>query len=68
MKDRLDTLGEIGAEMLQRLARELVARKYNGSKRRGPGRPRTSDVVVELVLRMADENPRWGYTLGTWTG
>jgi hypothetical protein len=39
-----------------------VARKYDGSSRRGPGRPRTEEVIVELILRMAEENPRWGYT------
>jgi len=39
-----------------------VAGKYDGSKKRGPGRPRTAEVIVELILRMADDNPRWGYT------
>jgi len=42
--------------------RERVARKYDGSKKRGPGRPRTAEVIVELIPRMADDNPRWGYT------
>jgi len=30
-------------------------------KRAGPGRPATDAAVVELVLRMARENPSWGY-------
>jgi transposase InsO family protein len=42
--------------------RRLVARKYDGSAKRCPGRPRTSAELVELVLRLAIENPRWGYT------
>jgi putative transposase len=49
-------------DTILRWHRELVARKYDGSKRRGPGRPRIADVIVELILRMADENPGWGYT------
>jgi transposase InsO family protein len=42
--------------------RKLVARKYDGSKNRGPGRPRTRRDIAALVLRIAKENPTWGYT------
>ena len=42
--------------------RELVARKYDGSKKRGPGRPRASAEVRRLIVEMACDNPRWGYT------
>ena len=49
-------------ETILRWYRQLVAAKYDGSKRRGPGRSRTAGVVVEFVLRMANGNPRWGYT------
>ena len=42
--------------------RRLVARKYDGSKKRGPGRPRTEVDVAELVVTMAIANPTWGYT------
>lgn len=42
--------------------RRLIARKYDGTKKRGPGRPSTSPELVELVVRLATENPRWGYT------
>ena len=49
-------------DTILRWYRELVARKYDGSGNRAPGRPRTKGEIVELVLRMAAENPRWGYT------
>ncbi len=42
--------------------RKLVARKYDGSRRRDPGRPPQPQEICELVLRMAGENPRWGLT------
>jgi hypothetical protein len=36
--------------------RKLIAMKYDGSKRRGPGRPRVQGEIQQLVLRMASEN------------
>jgi transposase InsO family protein len=42
--------------------RKLVARKFDGSKaRRGPGRPRVTREVEQLIVRMASENRDWGY-------
>ena len=41
--------------------RKLVAQKYDGSGKRGPGRPRTTDEIETLVVRMAEENRDWGY-------
>ena len=49
-------------DTLLRWYRELVARKYDGSARRGPGRPRIAGEIQHLILEMASENPRWGYT------
>jgi putative transposase len=41
--------------------RRLIAKKYDGSKKRGPGRPRMRDEIQRLVVRMATENRDWGY-------
>jgi hypothetical protein len=41
--------------------RKLFANKYDGSAHRKPGRPRTTDEIEALVLRMAEENRNWGY-------
>jgi transposase InsO family protein len=42
--------------------RRLVALKWTYIQRRGPGRPRIMKSIVDLILRMAHENPSWGYT------
>jgi hypothetical protein len=57
---QLETL--VTPDTLLRWHRQLIARKYDGSKRRSPGRPRTAPEIGALILRMARENPRWGYT------
>ena len=49
-------------DTLLRWHRELVAQKWNYVHRRSPGRPRTKDEIASLILRMAEENPSWGYT------
>src|SRR6185295_19058436 len=41
--------------------RRLVARKFDGSKHRSPGRPRVDRAIEELIVRMAEENRSWGY-------
>jgi putative transposase len=45
---------------LLRWHRELVAWRWTYS-RRSIGRPRTDSGISELVLRLARENPTWGY-------
>jgi putative transposase len=41
--------------------RRLAARKYDTSKRRKPGRPPTVPSIGRLAVRLAKENPLWGY-------
>src|SRR5579872_4343193 len=49
-------------DTILRWYRELVAKKYDGSRRRGPGRPGTAAEIVPLLVEMARRNPGWGYT------
>jgi hypothetical protein len=42
--------------------RKLIARKYDGTSRCGPGRPRTQEEIESVVVQMAVENRTWGYT------
>ena len=41
--------------------RKLAAKKYDTSKRRQPGRPPTVRSIARLAVRLAKENPLWGY-------
>jgi hypothetical protein len=49
-------------DTILRWYRELVAAKYDGSKKRGPGRPKKAAEIVRLLLEMATRNTGWGYT------
>jgi transposase InsO family protein len=42
--------------------RRLNAQKYDSSKVRKSGRPRTKDEIRELIWKVARENRTWGYT------
>jgi putative transposase len=46
---------------LLRWHRELVRRKWARYGKRCPGRPPLQTELQELTLRLAKENPRWGY-------
>jgi putative transposase len=41
--------------------RRLVARKWDYTGRRRPGRPSTAAAIKKLVIRIATENPAWGH-------
>ncbi|GAC1357583.1 MAG: hypothetical protein NVSMB42_16660 [Herpetosiphon sp.] len=41
--------------------RDLVRRKWTFSQGRKPGRPATDPQLKELLLRLAQQNPTWGY-------
>ena len=60
MLNQLDTL--VTPDTLLRWYRQLVASKWDFSHRRDPGRPPVLKTIIDLVLRMALENPSWGYT------
>lgn len=49
-------------DTILRWHRELVAQKWDHSrKRKSAGRPRIRQVIVDLILRFANENSTWGY-------
>ena len=50
-------------DTILRWHRELVAQKwdYSECRKKKPGRPRVRQEIVDLVLRLAKENPGWGY-------
>lgn len=56
----LDTI--VCPDTLMRWHRRLVAQKWDFSKRRRPGRPGVMREIAQLIVRMAQENPGWGYT------
>ncbi len=59
-------LRELGAivtpDTILRWHRELIARKYDGSAARTLGRPRVDTEVRQLIVEMAADNERWGYS------
>ena len=51
----------VSPDTLLRWHRQLIAMKWT-FLRTGPGRSRVREPIQGLVVRMASENPRWGYT------
>jgi putative transposase len=52
----------VGPDTLLRWHRQLVARRWTYPQR-SAGRPPVAARLRKLVLRVARENPRWGYQL-----
>src|SRR5262249_13963953 len=56
-------LGEVATlvtpETLLAWHRKLIAQKYDGSGRRGPGRPRVINEIRKLIVEMARQNRSW---------
>src|SRR5262245_48288158 len=44
-------------ETLLKWHRKLIAKKYDGSLKQAPGRPRVHASIERLILRFAQENP-----------
>jgi transposase InsO family protein len=61
-KTLLELTTIVTPDTILRWHRELVAKKWDYSDRRkAVGRPRVKQEIVDLVLRIARENPSWGY-------
>src|SRR5207249_634623 len=61
----------VSPDTLLRWHQRLIAEKWNFVHRRGPGRPGIMREISALIVRMARDNPGWGYTriqgaLGNW--
>jgi putative transposase len=52
----------VSPDTLLRWHRRLVAQKWTFTEGRGPGRLGIMRHISELIVRMAQDNPRWGYT------
>ena len=56
----LDTI--VSPDTLLRWHRQLIAQKWNFNHRRQPGRPGVMRQIPDLIVRMVQDNPGWGYT------
>src|SRR5450755_2857189 len=52
----------VSPDTLLRWHRRLIAEKWNFVHRRGPGRSWIMQEIAALIVRMAQDNPGWGYT------
>jgi hypothetical protein len=57
-----DTVTIVKPETILKWHRRFVAKKFDGSQfRKRQGRPPTKATLVDLVVRLARDNPAWGY-------
>ena len=62
-RKKLRELGTVVTpDTILRWYRQLIANKYDGSAKRGRGRPRKPAAVRALIIQMAKGNRTWGYT------
>jgi putative transposase len=61
-KALLDLETIVSPDTLLRWHRRLIAEKWNFVHRRGPWRPGIMQKISALIVRMAQDNPGWGYT------
>src|SRR5881296_3562687 len=62
-RQRLKAIATLASpDTLLRWYKRLIAQQFDGSTQRRPlGRPRVAEEIEQLVVRMAEENPTWGY-------
>ena len=58
----MQVAGIVTPDTILRWYRRLIAQTYDGSARRGRGRPMPRRDVAARVVRMAGEHPQWGDT------
>jgi hypothetical protein len=61
-KERRACCHLVTPETILKWFRDLAARKYDSTTKRGPGRRRKPGEIRALVIRLASENLTWGYT------
>ena len=73
LTDKLKTMSNRSASQLRNVLRifqpetvlkwhrELVRRNWTHDHRNKGGRPKIDSELEELIVRLAEENPRWGY-------
>src|SRR6202171_1667869 len=61
-KTLLELDSVVSPDTLMRWHRRLIAQKWSFTHWRGPGRPGIMRLISELIVRMAQDNPGWGYT------
>ena len=55
-----DLITIVTPDTILRWHRELVAKKYDSSDKRKPGRPRIRQEIVDAIFRRAKNNSTWG--------
>lgn len=54
------TVTIVKPDTIMRWHRRLIARKFDGSRKRKYGRPSITPHIQDLIISMATDNPSWG--------